>query len=81
MGKTTKTYKGKKHTAKDRKRWKDKKYFGETSGTHSKSDNPQPKKGEQFVKYGWPLELRKGKVIKNLQKEREADEQIKEIKK
>jgi len=80
MGKTTKKYKGKTYKAKDRKKTKEKKYFGQTDGAHSRSENPQPKKGEDFIKYGWPLELRKGKVLKNLQKERDADKQIKEAK-
>ena len=81
MSKTVKEYKGKTYKAKDRKKWKEKKYFGETSGAHSRSTNPQPKKGKDFIKYGWPFELRKGKVIKNLQKERDADKQIKDLKK
>ena len=74
MGKTTNTYKGEKHRAKSQKKWKEKKHFGETSGTHSKKNNSI--KGKDFIKYGWPLELRNGTVIKNLQKERDADQQL-----
>jgi len=96
MGKTTKNYKGKTYKAKDRKKTKEKKYFGETSGSHSqglydreivdgktvyKKSDRAPKKGEDFIKYGWPLELRKGKVLKNLQKKRDADKKIKDLKK
>ena len=36
MGKTFKEYKGEKYNAKDRKKTKEKKYFGNTSGTHSR---------------------------------------------
>jgi hypothetical protein len=80
MSKTTKKYKGKEHTAKDHKKWKDKKHFGETSGSHSHRDFDQaPIKGKDFIKYGYPAEMRKGIVIKNLQKERDADNQIEEL--
>ena len=101
MGNTTKKYKGKKHTAKDQKKPKDKKDFGNTSGTHSdklysyiekdgkivkqrkgkdeKADKA-PVKGKDFIKYGYPFETRKKKVINNLQKEREAQEELKKFK-
>jgi hypothetical protein len=102
MSKTLKEYKGKKYKAKDPKKRKDKKHFGETSGSHSnklynyiekdgrivkqrkgkdaKADEA-PVKGKDFIKYGYPFEMRKGKVVKNLQKEREADNELKKIKK
>jgi hypothetical protein len=76
MGKTFKEYKGEKYNAKDRKKTKEKKYFGNTSGTHSRKTEGVAVKGTNFVKYGWPFELRNGKVIKNLQKDREAKKQL-----
>lgn len=91
MSKTKKEYKGEEYTAKDRKKYKDKKHFGETSGSHSRTEdnidhkkgvrrtNETPIKGKDFIKYGYPSEMRDGKVIKNLQKERDAKEQIEEI--
>lgn len=92
MSKTKKKYRGEEYTAKDRKKYKDKKHFGETSGSHSRRDDGNNTikgvrrvdetniKGKDFVKYGYPFEMRQGKVIKNLQKERDAKEQLDELK-
>ena len=67
MGKTKHKHKGEEYTAKTRKKYKDKKHFGETSGSHSRtSDNITHKKGtrrtdetnikgKDFVKYGYPF--------------------------
>jgi hypothetical protein len=77
MGKTFKTFKGEVYKAKDLKKRTEKKYFGNTSGTHSKKQNGAAIKGEDFIKYGWPFETRKGKVLKNLQKERDSKLQLK----
>lgn len=91
MGKTVKSYKGKEHTPKERKKWKDKKHFGETNGSHSRRDDGKNPikgtrrvdetniKGKDFVKYGYPFDMRSGKAIKNLQDERDADEQLKNL--
>jgi len=80
MSKTLKEYKGKKHIAKDYKKRKDKKHFGETSGSHSLRDfDHAPIKGKDFIKYGYPSEMRNGKVVKELQKERDAESQLKEL--
>jgi hypothetical protein len=70
MGKTIRKYKGTEHReAKSRKRTPDRKFFGFTSGQHSsgvydrvagenvKTDRA-PMKGEDFIKYGWPFDLR-----------------------
>jgi hypothetical protein len=62
-----------------KKKAKDKKFFGHTSGSHSKGvvervidedgkisyreSDRSPIKGEDFVKYGWPLDLRGKKAI------------------
>lgn len=102
MSKTTKTYKGKKYKPRkhdNKKKAKgDKKFFGFTSGQHSrgvidsfietdkkgkkklvqvKSDRA-PKKGKDFVKYGWPFETRTKKEVLNRDKEKEADQEMKE---
>jgi len=91
MGKTKHKHKGEEYTAKTRKKYKDKKHFGETSGSHSRRDDGQTPvkgtrrtdetniKGKDFVKYGYPSETRKGKVIKNLQKERDVKEQLEDL--
>ena len=80
MSRTKRKYKGIEYPDSSRKRRKDKKFFGFTSGQHSrgivdisiengkviytKSDRT-PIKGEDFVKYGWPLELRnKNEIVK-----------------
>lgn len=85
MSDTNKEYKGKSYKPRKQDNKKknkgDKKFFGNTSGTHSKSTEAQPKKGEQFVKYGWPFETRNKSVIKNGELEKEADKEIKENKK
>ncbi len=74
MGKTLRTFKGITHPqSKEKKAGPDKKFFGHTSGSHSrgiydrilidgkieyvKSDRA-PIKGQDFIKYGWPLDLR-----------------------
>lgn len=80
MSDTTKKHKDKTYKAKDRKKQKDKKFFGNTSGQHSRKEDGVAVKDKDFVKYGYPLELRSKDVIENLQKERDAEEQIKEIK-
>ncbi len=79
MAKTIKKYKGEKYKAKDRKKSKDQKHFGQTSGSHSRKTDGVAVKGQDFVKYGWPSELRPGKVIKNLQKERDAKEKLETV--
>lgn len=98
MGKTTHSHKGKSYrpTRHDqKKKRRDKKFFGFTSGSHSRgvqvrqvvddevvyvdSDRP-PIKGEDFVKYGWPFETRHPKVVRNLELERQARAEIKRAK-
>jgi hypothetical protein len=64
MSNTYHKFKGKKYPQKCKKKPKDKKFFGFTDGTHSRSEELVPKKLEQFVKYGWPYETRSKKVIK-----------------
>jgi hypothetical protein len=81
MSDTIKKYRDKTYKAKDRKKYKDVKHFGNTSGTHSRKTDGPAVPGKDYVKYGWPFEMRKPQVIKNLQDERNADEQIDEIKK
>ena len=39
-----------------------------------------PIKGKDFIKYGYPSDTRPAKVIKNLQKEKDAQEQLDEAK-
>ena len=98
MSKTTKkvqgkTYKPRKKDNKSKSKGA-KKFFGHTSGAHSRgkykreyTDNgivytkldDAPVKGEDFVKYGYPMETRSKKVIKALQQEREAAEEIKRV--
>ena len=74
MSKTLREYKGKKHRQYGEEKNKgDKKFFGHTSGAHSRgiydrifSDGKvvyiktdrTPIKGKDFIKYGWPLDLR-----------------------
>lgn len=62
MSRTIHTFKGKKFPAKTRKKQKDKKCFGFTSGTHShfdeltekqKGGRNYPVKGKDFIKYGY----------------------------
>jgi len=81
MSRTVREFKGKEIKDHSRKKRKDKKFFGFTSGQHSrgivdisiedgkviytKSDR-FPIKGKDFIKYGWPLELRnKNEIIKH----------------
>ena len=97
MGKTKVTYKGKKYRQKSRgkgRKASDKKFFGFTSGAHSrgitdreivdgkvvytKSDRA-PKKGEDFVKYGWPMETRKKKVIRDKETKESLDEEVNDV--
>lgn len=102
MSKTTKKYKGKEYKPRKHENKKkakgDKKFFGFTSGAHSrgitdvsieedskgkkkivyKKSDRAPKKGKDFVKYGWPMETRNKKAVQNSQKEKEAKKQIKE---
>jgi hypothetical protein len=98
MSKSTKTFKGKKYKprkSENKSKSKgDKKFFGFTSGAHSrgitdheiidgkivytKSDRA-PIKGKDFVKYGYPMETRNKKVIQNLEKERRAKKQLKTL--
>jgi len=46
---------------KTRRKLKDKKFFGFREGS---GDGPNDKKGEDFINYGYPLELRHKSVIK-----------------
>jgi hypothetical protein len=89
MSRTTRTNKGKEYRQQgEKKRLKEKKFFGWTSGQHSKSDRAVPIQGREgkwssdpspdYVKYGWPMEIRsKGKVIEK-DKYEEAIEEIRE---
>lgn len=86
MAKTIREYKGKIYRDESRKKIKDKKFFGHTSGSHSrgiedvkvedgkiiraKSDRA-PIKGIDFIKYGWPVENRGKKTIENMRHEKE----------
>ena len=78
MGKTLRTYKGKDFPqSKEKKKIEGKKFFGYTSGSHSRglhkriSENGHvvyiktdetPIKGKHFIKYGWPFDLRNKKI-------------------
>lgn len=77
MGKTFKIFKGEVYKAKDLKKRKEKKYFGNTSGTHSRKQDGAAIKGEDFIKYGWPFETRPKKILKSILKEREIKSQLK----
>lgn len=77
MGKTLKKYKGQTYKAKDLKKRKEKKYFGNTDGTHSKKQDGVAIKGEDFIKYGYPFETRPKKILKNILKEREIKSHLK----
>lgn len=50
---------------------------GKKKLVHVKTDRA-PVKGKDFVKYGWPLETRNKKTLKNRDMEREADADIEE---
>lgn len=64
MSRTKRDYKGEEYPEKTRKKLKDKKFMGFRDGARSRDKHPNPKKGIDFVNYGWPLELRAKSVIK-----------------
>lgn len=91
MSNTQREYRGQKYTpsSRDQHKLKDKKFFGWTSGSHSrgiydrvdgqyiKSDRA-PIKNEDFVKYGWPFDTRHRKVIKNKEVTENLDKELNE---
>ena len=89
MSNTKKKFKGESYRPKDRKKLKDKMWFGFTDGTHRpviavKDGNrifgdEAMVKGKDFIKYGWPFEIRHKSVIRRNLLEKEAKEQIKRI--
>lgn len=64
MSRTKRNYKGEEYPDKTRKKWKEKKFMGFREGHNHLSDLSNPKKGVDFINYGWPLELRTKSVIK-----------------
>ncbi len=97
MSKTTRTARGKEYIPRgldNKSKGKfDKKFFGDTSGSHScgvhdhllingkftyVETDRAPIKGKDFVKYNWPCEMRYHKVLKNIAKERQATREINE---
>lgn len=64
MSRTKRNYKGEEYLEKSRRKQKDKKFFGFREGSRSRDEHPNPKKGIDFINYGWPLELRAKSVIK-----------------
>jgi hypothetical protein len=64
MSQTKRNYKGKEYPDKTRRKWKDKKFMGFRDGARSRDKHPNPKKGIDFVNYGWPFEIRVKSVIK-----------------
>jgi hypothetical protein len=64
MSRTKRNYKGEEYPDKTRKNRKEKKFMGFREGHNHLSDHPNPKKGVDFINYGWPLELRAKSVIK-----------------
>lgn len=75
MSKTIRNFKGSEFLNRDKyfkrtpgKRKKARKFFGHTSGNngkYDKTDNSVKVKGKNYIKYGWPLELRSKQAMKN----------------
>ncbi len=66
MSKTTKEYKGKKYKPRKRDnktKTRPKKFFGHTSGEHSKKKDGVAVRDVDYVKYGYPSEQRSKKEI------------------
>lgn len=81
MSRTYRSHKGKKIRQTNERKKNDKKFFGHTSGQHSRGvveitwedekivyteSDRAPIKGKDFIKYGWPFETRNKKMIQRM---------------
>lgn len=95
MSRTTKSFRGQTYrdrNARSKRTGSGKKFFGFTSGEHSRGihkrvrdadggyeyvrDDRAPVRGVDYVKYGWPLELRHRSVLRDLAITREMDREM-----
>ena len=75
MSRSKERYKGENFPKKSRRKLKDRKYFG-----HRKGDGSVPNavKNEDYINYGWPMDLRGKDVIKLKIQEELAKKEINE---